>query len=121
MTTKRFAAWVIPIVMVVVAVAHGFRVAEFSESPWVGAGFGMFAQIDGPQRVTEIRLVDGVVRIVPSLSAEELERLSNFPSQRSLEAFADRHDQIAEVSILKPVLSDDLKITWEKIASYDET
>lgn len=107
--------------MVVVALAHGWRVVEFGESPWIGAGFGMFAEIDGPRRVTQVQTVDGDVLTVPSLSSEELRRLSNFPSPRALESFLDRHDQLSGVTILKPVFRDDGTVTWERIASHDDT
>lgn len=113
---RTLAVVVVPVLMVLVAVAHGVRVANYGENPWVGAGFGMFAEIDGPQRT--LTFIDGDdVITVPSYGSEEWARLSNFPSDAALEQFAGRNGLDALI-VRGPLLGEDGAVTWEEVAAH---
>lgn len=115
----KFVALIVPAIMIVVAVAHGWRVEQYEESPWIGAGFGMFAEIDGPQRVAVLESTDGEMVTGPALSTEELARTSNFPSDGAMRDFVDDHDDLAGLVILRPIFTDG-DVTWEDVTSYDD-
>jgi hypothetical protein len=116
----KLVALVVPLIMIVGAIAHGWRVHTYAESPWVGAGFGMFADIDGPQRSTELLLVDGESITGPSYSAERLARVSNFPSEEAMRRLVHDSAQIAGMRISRPNLIGGTTLVWEEVASYGD-
>ncbi|MCI0544772.1 MAG: hypothetical protein L0Z49_10070, partial [Actinobacteria bacterium] len=99
---------VLPLLMVVVAAAHGFRVETYDENPWVGAGFGMFARIDGPQRVVVIVGPDGESAL-PASATQEINRAASFPTTDELERLLDHLDgqgvEVSGVRVLRPLLT----------------
>ena len=112
----------IPVLMVVVAIAHGVRVRVFDENPWVGAGFGMFAEIDGPQRAIEVTKDGGQVVVFPANIDGTLARAASFPTPGELGRLADALEEtgveITQLRVLRPIyLSPEL--TWEEVASLD--
>lgn len=114
---KRLVGWIVPLLMLIAAVAHGWRVNVYDESPWIGAGFGMFAEIDGPQRAAQLELVGGETVTGPGLSSTELAKASNFPTEASLKRLVDSNENLTGVLILRPIFSEG-DVSWEEIASY---
>lgn len=114
--SSRRLYWVVPVVMLLVAAWHGWRVNEYDENPWIGAGFGMFAEIDGPQRSVVLESADdGEVVQVPSYSSDELIRVSNIPTETSLAGFLQDNPEWASIEVMRPVFDDDLGVTWELV------
>lgn len=114
---RTLAVFVVPVLMVLVAVAHGVRVVNHGENPWVGAGFGMFAEIDGPQRT--LTFIDGAEAVtVPSYGSEQWARLSNFPSDAALERFVESNG-LDGLIVRAPSLGDDGAVNWEEVAARD--
>ncbi|MEX0864424.1 MAG: hypothetical protein WD269_06060 [Acidimicrobiia bacterium] len=113
---------VIPVLMVVVAIAHGVRVRAFDENPWVGAGFGMFAEIDGPQRAIEVTNPAGGVVVFPANLDGTLARAASFPTSGELRRLADALErtgvEITRLRVLRPVYTSP-QLTWEEVASLD--
>lgn len=114
----KLVVFVVPVLMVLAAVAHGWRVNQFGESPWIGAGFGMFAEIDGPQRVTALELADGET-IVDPVRRDSLARAANFPSKAALEKVVGTSPQIVDIEIYRPVFEHG-RVSWEVVASLDD-
>lgn len=105
--------------MIAVAAWHGWRVQEFHENPWIGAGFGMFAEIDGPQRVVHLIDTEGAAIIGPSYSSNSLTVVANFPTPTALERFVNDESKVNGISIWGPTFEGG-ELGWELIASASD-
>lgn len=118
----RLRIVVIPLVMLVAAIAHGARVEQHGENPWIGAGFGMFAEIDGPQRSVEIEDSFGEISRIPASSSTELNRAANYPTPPALKKLrevlqAEGYD-VERITVLRPVFTGEGSLRWAEVARY---
>lgn len=113
---------VIPVLMIVVAIAHGVRVRALDENPWVGAGFGMFAEIDGPQRAVEVTNQAGEVVVFPANLDGPLARAASFPTPgelgRLIDALEGTGVEVSQLRVLRPVYRSP-ELIWEEVAILD--
>lgn len=85
---------VVPALLIVVAVVHTVRVEQSDQSTWSGAGFGMFATIDGENTRTVRGFVTGAgddreVPVPAALQREAFE-VAVLPTAERVEALAER-------------------------------
>jgi hypothetical protein len=106
---------IVPVVMLAVFAVHGVRTSNGS-SPWIGAGFGMFATVDGHHRV--IRFLDeGGTPIEPSPALREsLRGLANDPSPDRLGSALRSVTGAEQVVVLRPQFDPHTNaLTWETV------
>lgn len=111
--------FLVPALMVLAAVAHGWRASKFEESPWIGAGFGMFAEVDGPQRVAVLEYVGGEIVIEPAIQSASLARGASFPSESELANVRRNFPRVVSIEIYRPAFVEG-GVTWELVASHDD-
>lgn len=113
----------IPLVMLVTALAHGYRVNQHHESPWIGAGFGMFADIDGPQRVFVIEQVNGESVRLPANTSGPLTAVANYPVEEAFRSLRPQMEERgldpAQVTILRPVYEKGGYLTWTEVVTHE--
>jgi hypothetical protein len=115
---------VLPLVMVLLAAFHGWRVEMYGENPWVGAGFGMFATVDGPQRTIVVDETSGETIVFPGSITPETNRASNFPSPSELARLAEHLEveeglDIASLRVERPLFGQGRTVAWEEVAGLD--
>ncbi len=120
------AAVVVPTaLLVVVAGWQAVRVETHDQSPWIGAGFAMFAYVDGDQYrpLVAVDADDPTVRIsIPGHLRRESERLKSAPTDDRAARFATRlaeeSGRAVRVEVWRPLFDgSSLEITAELIAS----
>jgi hypothetical protein len=88
------ALWLAPVLLVVVALTQWLAAEVVPVSPWIGGGFGMFATVDGEDRVVT---VDGIV--VSSAASRDH---AAAPTARSATALRQEFDRPGEVIVWAP-------------------
>jgi len=102
-----------PTLLVVVALAQWVAAEVVPVSPWIGGGFGMFATVDGEDRVVTI---DGLV-VNPSTAKDH----AAAPTAGSAEALRQKTGRRGEVTAWTPVYeSKSGRLTFEPITVHPE-
>lgn len=87
-------SWLAPALLVVVALTQWLAAEVVPVSPWIGGGFGMFATVDGEDRVVT---VDGVV-----VSSASSRNHAAAPTTRSATGLRQEIDRPGEVVVWAP-------------------
>lgn len=122
MVRRTTLGWVlaIPATMVLVAALHATRVSTTHTSPWVGAGFGMFATVDGHHRVVRLDDASGRPVAMPPALRPAARQLANDPSEARLESALDGAPGADRITVLRPVFDPDSdSLSWTVVASLD--
>ncbi len=124
---RQVRLWLVPAVLIVIAALQLWRAHTQDLSPWIGAGFGMFATIDGERsrlliledRGTGARLqlpealVTDARRALQAPSAERLQRLET--------ELSDHYGTEVEVEVWRAKFNHDTNhLNWERLRSSSE-
>jgi len=107
------AAWLAPALLLVVALTQWLAAEVVPVSPWIGGGFGMFATVDGEDRVVT---VDGIVA-----SSASSRNHAVAPTARSATALRQEIGRPGEVIVWAPRYEvDSGRLTFEPIGVHPQ-
>ena len=125
----RARSLALPILLVAVASLGVYRSVTLEQSSWQGASFGMFATYDNvSSRAVIVRLIgpDGPTGLaLPPGLDDDATRLEVVPTDRGARDLARKVSErplpegstAVEVDVLRIVVTDDLHLRFERIAS----
>ena len=122
---QRMLAVVPAVLLITVAGWQAIRVETHDQSPWIGAGFSMFAYVDGAQYRPLVAVVadddTGAAIPIPGDLRREADRLKAAPTDGRAEDFAVRlassSGKSVRIEVWRPLFdAESLTVTAEVIA-----
>lgn len=123
--TDLVRALVVPVLLATIALVQIARVHTLDQSPWSGAGFGMFASIDGETSRSVVGVVvtdDGATDAsLPRELRRQAFELAVVPSASAADDLAERWAEVlqlpegehVEVTLRSVDIDDELRLTSE--------
>lgn len=125
--TRRRQFWLsyfVPaLILTSVAATQWVRVDTHAQSPWIGAGFGMFATVDGADRVVVLRSARTGERLAtPSELLSRYGAVAAIPTDPTLRGFANDAARITGAPVKAEVWAPEFDgsadlVTWRLIAA----